>query len=117
MSNSTDSLVSFFRPRGVALVGASRDPTKLGYAVLRNLVQHGYPGPVYPVNPKADEILGLRCYPSISDVPDPVELAVIIAPAPATPGIMEQAEARRPRCRDTPAAFPRSALVRRWKTR
>jgi len=93
MSNST-SLVPFFRPRGVALVGASRDPAKLGYAVLRNLAQHGYPGPVYPVNPKAAEILGLRCYPSLSDVPDPVELAVIIAPAPATPGIMEQAGQR-----------------------
>jgi acetyl coenzyme A synthetase (ADP forming)-like protein len=94
MSDSTSSLVPFFRPQGVALVGASRDPAKLGYAVLRNLLQHGYAGPVYPVNPKADEILGVRCYPSLSDVPDPVELAVIIAPAPATPGIMEQAGQR-----------------------
>lgn len=94
MPKSTESLIPFFRPRGVALVGAPREPSKLGYAVLRNLVQHGYPGPVYPVNPKADEILGLRCYPSISDVPDPVELAVIIAPAPATPGVMEQAGKR-----------------------
>ena len=88
MSNTT--LSAFFSPRGVALVGASRDPTKLGYAVLRNLLQHGYAGPVYPVNPKADEILGVRCYPSILAVPDPVELAVIIAPASATPDIMEQ---------------------------
>ena len=94
MSHSTFSLVPFFRPQGVALVGASRDPTKLGYAVLRNMVQHGYPGPIYPVNPKATEILGLRCYPSLLDVPDPVELAVIIAPAPATPDIMEQAGQR-----------------------
>jgi len=94
MSHSTSSLVPFFRPQGVALVGASRDPAKLGYAVLRNMVQHGYPGPIYPVNPKADEILGLRCYPSLLDVPDPVELAVIIAPAPATPDIMEQAGQR-----------------------
>ena len=94
MSHSTSSLVPFFRPQGVALVGASRDPAKLGYAVLRNLLQHGYAGPVYPVNPKADEILGVRCYPSILAVPDPVELAVIIAPAPATPGIMEQAGQR-----------------------
>lgn len=90
MPKSTDSLVSFFRPRGVALVGASRDPAKLGYAVLRNLLQHGYTGPIYPVNPKADEIMGVHCYPSILDVPDPVELAVIIAPAAATPDIMEQ---------------------------
>lgn len=88
MPDST--LSTFFRPNGVALIGASRDPAKLGYAVLRNLLQHGYTGPVYPVNPKADEILGVRCYPSILDVPDPVELAVIIAPAAATPDIVEQ---------------------------
>jgi acetyl coenzyme A synthetase (ADP forming)-like protein len=84
------ALSAFFQPSGVALIGASRDPAKLGYAVLRNLLQHGYTGPVYPVNPKADEILGARCYPSILDVPGPVELAVIIAPAAATPDIMEQ---------------------------
>ena len=84
------ALSAFFQPSGVALIGASRDPAKLGYAVLRNLLQHGYTGPVYPVNPKADEILGTRCYASILDVPDPVELAVIIAPAAATPDIMEQ---------------------------
>jgi acetyl coenzyme A synthetase (ADP forming)-like protein len=91
----TDSALSaFFNPNGVALIGASRDPSKLGYAVLRNLLQHGYTGPVYPVNPKADEILGARCYPSILDVPDPVELAVIIAPAAATPDIMEQVGTR-----------------------
>jgi len=83
-------LDAFFRPEGVALIGASRDPAKLGYAVLRNMIRHGYAGPVYPVNPNADEILGLRCYPSVLDVPDPVELAVIIAPAAATPTIMEQ---------------------------
>jgi acetyl coenzyme A synthetase (ADP forming)-like protein len=90
MSNSTSFLSAFFRPQGVALVGASRDPAKLGYAVLRNLMQHGYTGPVYPVNPKANEILGAHCYPSILDVPDPVELVVIIAPAATTPAIMQQ---------------------------
>jgi len=84
------TLSTFFHPTGVALIGASRDPAKLGYAVLRNLTQHGYTGPVYPVNPKADEILGVRCYPSVLDVPDPVELAVIIAPAATTPTIMQQ---------------------------
>lgn len=80
----------FFKPRGVAVIGASRDPSKLGYAVLNNVARHGYTGPVYPVNPKADEILGLKCYPSVSSVPNPCELAVIIAPSTATPDIMEQ---------------------------
>jgi acetyl coenzyme A synthetase (ADP forming)-like protein len=77
------SLAPFFTPNGVAIIGASRDPTKLSYGVIRNLTdpERGYPGPIYPVNPKADEILGLRCYPDISAVPDPVELAVLIIPA------------------------------------
>ncbi|MCX7707593.1 MAG: acetate--CoA ligase family protein [Anaerolineae bacterium] len=79
------SLAPFFTPKGVAVIGASRDPSKLSYGVVRNLTdpERGYPGPVYPVNPKADEILGLRCYPDIASVPDPVELAVLIIPATA----------------------------------
>ncbi len=84
------ALNAFFNPCGVAVIGASRDPTKLGYAVLNNVTRHGYTGPVYPVNPKADEIMGLRCFPSILEVPDPCELAVIIAPAPASVDILEQ---------------------------
>ncbi|MCX7670853.1 MAG: acetate--CoA ligase family protein, partial [Anaerolineae bacterium] len=90
MSSTSDlpaSLASFFAPNGVAVIGASRDPTKLGYGIMRNLLdpEHGYRGPIYPVNPKADEILGLRCYPDIAAVPDPVELAVLIIPAGAVP--------------------------------
>ena len=72
----------FFRPRGVAVIGASRDPNKLGYGVVRNLLEQGYEGPVYPVNPNAEEILGLRAYRSIGTVPDPADLAVIVVPAP-----------------------------------
>ncbi len=85
------TLVSFFRPNGVALIGASGDPTKLGYGILVNLLhpQFGYPGPVYPVNPKAEEILGRPCYPDILSVPDPVELAVIIVPAEMIPSLLE----------------------------
>ena len=75
-----DPLRTFFHPRGVAVIGASSRPDKLSYGVLHNLATHGYGGPVYPVNPKGGEILGLRVYPAVSDVPDPVELAVIILP-------------------------------------
>jgi acetyltransferase len=77
------SLAPFFTPNGVAIIGASRDPGKLSYGVVRNLAdpERGYPGPIYPVNPKADEILGLQCYPDIASVPDPVELVVLILPA------------------------------------
>jgi acetyl coenzyme A synthetase (ADP forming)-like protein len=86
------SLASFFTPQGVAVIGASRDPSKLGFGLLRNLAdaEQGYPGPIYPVNPKVSgEILGLQCYPAIDAVPDPVELAVLIIPAAAVPAAME----------------------------
>ncbi|HEX9117354.1 MAG TPA: acetate--CoA ligase family protein [Anaerolineae bacterium] len=77
------SLAAFFTPRGVAVIGASRDPSKLSYGVVANLVhpEHGFPGPVYPVNRSATEILGRRCYPDIAAVPDPVDLAVLVIPA------------------------------------
>lgn len=71
----------FFRPRGVAVIGASRDPHKLGHSVVRNLVENHYRGAIYPVNPGTDEVLGLKAYASVADVPDPVDLAVIIIPA------------------------------------
>lgn len=83
LATRSDTLAPFFAPRGVALIGASRDPLKLSNAVLRNLHNPAaaYPGPVYPVNPHADEILGRRCYPHIEAVPDPVELAILVIPA------------------------------------
>ncbi len=91
MRPSPDTLTSFFRPNGVALIGASNDPTKLGYGIMVNLLdpQDGYPGPIYPINPKATEIFGLRCYPDILSVPDPVELAIIIVPAEVIPSLLE----------------------------
>ena len=80
----------FFNPRGVAVIGASRDPQKLGYGVVRNLTEYHYPGPIYPINPTAREILGYACYPSIADVPDPVDLAVIVVPAPKVAEMADQ---------------------------
>ncbi len=77
----------FFEPSSVAVIGASRDTEKLGYAVLHNLVEGGYAekGAVYPINPKADEILGLQAFPSVMDVPGPIDLAVIVIPYPYVP--------------------------------
>jgi acetyltransferase len=86
---ATATLDALFRPRGVAVIGASRDETKLGYGVVRNLLASGYPGAIHFVNPKADQILGHPCYPSIEAVPDPVELAVIIVPAQAVAPALE----------------------------
>lgn len=83
-------LDAFFRPQSVAVIGASRDPEKLGYAVLANLKQGGYQGRIYPVNPKADEILDLKAFPSVLDIPDAVDLAVIVIPYSFVPAVLEQ---------------------------
>jgi len=85
-----DLLHTFFHPRGVAVLGASANPIKLSHGVLRNLVTHGYPGHAYPVNPKGGEMLGLRVYTSVADVPDPVDLAVIVLSAERTVEALEE---------------------------
>lgn len=77
-----------FYPGSVALIGASTDPQKIGYVMLRNLI--GFPGQVYPVNPRATEILGKKTYPKIGDIAGQVDAAVIAVPAPAVPGVLRQ---------------------------
>ncbi|MGC9394228.1 MAG: acetate--CoA ligase alpha subunit [Anaerolineae bacterium] len=74
-------LDTFFAPQSVAVIGASRDPEKLGYAVLHNIIEGGYTGKIYPINPKADEILDLQAYHSVLDVPESIDLAIIVIPA------------------------------------
>ena len=75
-------LNSFFEPKSVAVIGASTNPEKLGHAVLKNLVDGGYAeyGKIYPINLEAEEILGQKAYPSVLDVPDQIDLAVIVIP-------------------------------------
>ncbi len=81
----------FFNPKSVAVVGASTSPEKLGYAVLENLVNGGYAeiGKIFPINPKADEILGQKAYPSVLDVPENIDLAVIVIPYSYVPAVLE----------------------------
>jgi len=83
-------LEAFFTPQSVAVIGAARAPGKLGYGVLSNILQYGYSGKVYPINPKADEILGLKSYPTVLDVPGPVDMVVIVIPNRFVPQVMEQ---------------------------
>ncbi len=77
-------------PQSVAVIGASRQPGTVGYAVLSNLLMGQYTGIVYPVNPKAKAICGVRTYPSVLEIPDPVDLAVIIVRAPLVPQVLEE---------------------------
>lgn len=78
-------LSGLFNPDSIAVVGASRDPEKVGHSVLKNILQYGYSGSVYPVNPSTQEIEGLKTYPSVSSIRDSIDLAVIAIPAPYVP--------------------------------
>ncbi len=82
-------LESLLNPQSVAVVGASTNPTKLGYLVLDNIIKYGYQGQIYPINPKAKEILEHTCYPSVASVPGPVDMAVIVVPAKFVAGVMQ----------------------------
>lgn len=77
----SEVLNGLLKPKSIAVVGASATPGKIGYTVLKNLVESGYEGAIYPINPSADEILGLKVYPSVSDVPFTIESAIITVPA------------------------------------
>jgi len=78
-----DSLQKFFEPDSVAIIGASTKPGKVGHDILRNMLTGGFQGEVHPVNPHADEILGTKCYPRVTEVEGTVDLAVIVVPAAA----------------------------------
>lgn len=84
------SLIPFFSPRGVVVIGASTSPEKLGYGVARNLMQSGYLGAVHFVSQKQEELFGRPLYTDLSQVPDPLDLAILIVPPNATPKTIEE---------------------------
>ena len=86
----TMSFDSFFNPKSVAIVGASRQKGKVGYEILANMIGAGYQGKIFPVNPQADTIEGLKCYPDLKSIGEVPELVIIIVPAKIVPAIMQQ---------------------------
>jgi acetyltransferase len=82
-------LDALFKPKAVALIGASTKELSIGNVIIRNLQTYGYKGEIYPVNAKADEVCGLKSYPSIADIPGPVDLAHIIIPSQFVPQAIE----------------------------
>ena len=86
---SVKNLEGLFRPKGLAVVGASSNPEKIGYQIMYNLVEGGFSGEVYPINPKADEILGKKSYSSVKDVVGDVDLVVVAVPAPFVMATLE----------------------------
>jgi acetyltransferase len=83
-------LDALFLPSSVALIGAKDDPGSVGHTLLQNLTTGGFKGSIYPVNPKRSEVFGLKCYPSIADLPEPVDLAIIVTPAATVPGLVAE---------------------------
>ncbi len=94
-------LDAIFKPRTVAVIGASEREGSVGRTLLRNLIGNPFGGTVFPVNPRRSGVLGIKAYPSIGDVPEPVDLAVIVTPAPTVPAIV----------RDCVAAGVKGAII------
>lgn len=100
------ALDAIFRPKSVALIGAKDDPGSVGRTLLLNLIENSFGGTVYPVNPKRKEVCGVKCYPSIKEVPEIVDLAVIVTPAATVPRLIgECAEAKVRSCIVISAGF------------
>jgi len=89
------SLECFFKPRSVAVVGATPTPGKVGNIVIENLYGDGYRGNIHLINPNHEEILGMRCFPSILDCPEDIDLVVVVVPARAVPEVLVQAGEKR----------------------
>jgi len=86
-----ETLKTFLAPGSVAVIGASRKAGKVGHEILRNLLRYEYPGKIFPINPEATEILGLKCYPSVLEVGENVDLGVVAVPAEIVPTVAEEA--------------------------
>ncbi|PJF21320.1 MAG: acetyl CoA synthetase subunit alpha [Phototrophicales bacterium] len=78
------------KPNNVAVIGATEKPGSVGRTILTNLISNPFGGTIFPVNPKRPNVLGIKSYPSIGDIPDQVDLAIIVTPAPTVPGIVQE---------------------------
>ena len=85
MEKKWEAMDAIFNPRAVAVIGASDNPGKLGSHVMRSLTEGGYPGRIYPVNPGKNEIMGIKTYPSLLQIPESVDLSIIVLPAEQVP--------------------------------
>lgn len=88
------TILPFFSPRSVVFIGASHDPTKLGYSLARNLILGGFPGKIFLINPKGGELLGRHVYKRLSEIPEGIELAVMLVPPPNVPETLRECGAK-----------------------
>ena len=85
---------AILNPGSIAVVGASTHPAKQGHTYVSALREFGFQGQVYPINPKAEEVAGYTCYPSLKDVPGPVDYVISAVPAPLLPQVMKDARGK-----------------------
>ncbi len=90
MPQKIKNLSAVFNPSSIAVIGASREPNKIGHVIVKNFIDGGFGGKVYPINPNAEEILGLKSYKSVLDIREKVDCAVIAVPAAAVPEVLEE---------------------------
>ncbi|MBM4452059.1 MAG: hypothetical protein FJ013_07060 [Chloroflexi bacterium] len=93
-SETLTKLKLLFEPRSVAFIGASNDPEKWGFRILANLIDGGYQGKIYPVNPKGGEILGWQVYATVADIPETPDMAVIVVPPQQVAGVVRECAAK-----------------------
>lgn len=79
-----------FEPKSIAVIGASRNPSKIGHAITKNFLDSGFDGPVYPVNPTAEPILGLKTYPKVADIKNKVDCVIVSVPAQYVEGVLKE---------------------------
>ena len=89
-SRDGSDLWPFFEPRSVVVLGSLRDGMGLGYVLIKNILDFGFIGRIYPVNPSYSDVLGIKAYPVVNDITDAVDLAVVMTPPPTVPNIIEQ---------------------------
>jgi acetate---CoA ligase (ADP-forming) len=88
------SFEALLRPRSVAVVGASANPSKVGHSVLSNLVRDGFQGPIFPINPTAERILDLKCHKSLLDVDGPIDLAIVVVSRDHVMGVLDDCKTK-----------------------
>jgi len=87
---ATNDASIFFNPKSIAIIGASNRPGKVGYNVLKNIIDSGYSGKIFPINPKAGEILNYKTFKSVLDVPDEIDIAIFVIPGNYVNSIAEE---------------------------
>jgi len=91
MTELIEVITKLLRPNSIAVIGAAREPSKIGHVVVKNILESSFPREkVFPINPNAEEILGLKCYKSIKDVPYSIDLAIIVVPAKIVPQVLRE---------------------------